>query len=91
MAVSVNEEAGVRLWILIWRNKVYEYYRTSVAQGIKITSKMIKDKAIELSTNENFMASKGWLDKYKNRYNLKLSKDHFKKPSIAYIKVQGEQ
>ncbi len=29
---------------------------------------------MELSNNENFRASKGWLEKYKKRYNISFIK-----------------
>lgn len=37
---------------------------------------MIKNKAIELSKCEDFIASKGWLDKFKVRYNLDIVKEN---------------
>ena len=43
--------------------------------GIPITARMIKNKAIELSKCSDFIASKGWLDKFKVRYNLDIVKE----------------
>jgi len=36
---------------------------------------MVKEKAIELTTCPDFIASKGWLDKFKIRYNLDIAKE----------------
>lgn len=36
---------------------------------------MIKNKAIELSKCKDFIASKGWLDKFKVRYDLEIFKE----------------
>ena len=36
---------------------------------------MVKDKAMELTNCNDFIASKGWLDKFKVRYNLEISKE----------------
>jgi hypothetical protein len=35
---------------------------------------MVKERAIELTTCPDFIASKGWLDKFKIRYNLDIAK-----------------
>ena len=36
---------------------------------------MIKEQAINLSNKDDFIASKGWLDKFKVRYKLEISKE----------------
>lgn len=36
---------------------------------------MVKEKAKELSKCEDFIASKGWLDKFKVRYALEIEKE----------------
>ena len=36
---------------------------------------MIKDKALELRSSNDFIASKGWLDKFKIRYRLEITKE----------------
>ena len=36
---------------------------------------MVKDKAIQLSKCGDFIASKGWLDKFKVRYGLEIAKE----------------
>ncbi len=42
-----------------------------------VTAKLIKEKAIDLKTCMDFIASKGWLDKFKIRYNLDISKEQY--------------
>jgi hypothetical protein len=42
---------------------------------LAITANKIKKKAIELSKCSDFIASKGWLDKFKVRYNLDIVKE----------------
>ena len=39
-----------------------------------VSSKDIKAKAKEFSTEKCFLASKGWLEKFKNRNKLKLTR-----------------
>lgn len=36
---------------------------------------MIKERAIKLKTCPDFIASKGWLDKFKIRYRLEIAKE----------------
>ena len=47
-----------------------------VNAGEIVTADMIKRKAKELSNHSDFIASKGWLDKFKQRYNLKITSLH---------------
>jgi hypothetical protein len=44
---------------------------------------MVKNKAIELSKCRDFIASKGWLDKFKVRYNLDIVKEGNKTGTCA--------
>jgi hypothetical protein len=39
---------------------------------LPVTSKMIKNKALELTSLQDFNASKGWLEKLKKKYNLEI-------------------
>lgn len=42
----------------------------------KVTSKMLKEIALGLSSNKEFTASKGWLEKLKFKYGLRIYKDN---------------
>ncbi|CDW82618.1 UNKNOWN [Stylonychia lemnae] len=55
--------------------KLHEWYLQMKDQQIPVTAKMIKDRAIQLRSCKDFIASKGWLDKFKIRYNLEISKE----------------
>lgn len=55
--------------LLQWYN---EYHNV---QGNKITTRLFKQKALEFSNDPTtFRASKGWLQKFRRRYNIKLNK-----------------
>lgn len=49
-----------------------------------VTARMIKKRAIELTKCKDFIASKGWLDKFKVRYNLEIVKEGNKNGGSAY-------
>ena len=54
---------------------LYEwYFNYHFILGNNVTIKLFKKKAMKLSNNENFRASKGWLEKYKKRYNISFIK-----------------
>ncbi|CAI2360206.1 unnamed protein product [Moneuplotes crassus] len=55
--------------------ELYAWYLNKKHQGIPVTAKMVKDKAIDLKNCDDFIASKGWLDKFKIRFNLEISKE----------------
>jgi len=40
-----------------------------------VTAKMIKQKALEFTGTKDFYASKGWLEKYRKKYNLYIAKE----------------
>lgn len=54
---------------------LYRWYTHKQANSEPVTAKMIKEKAIELTTCQDFIASKGWLDKFKIRYRLDIAKE----------------
>ena len=54
------------------------WYKEQKDLGMAVTANMIKQKALELSNCEEFMASKGWFDKFKIRYFLKIDKSPLK-------------
>lgn len=59
----------------VMERNLYEWYIERKNGGDGITAKMIKEKAMELTNCQDFIASKGWLDKFKVRYNLEISKE----------------
>ena len=53
--------------------KLLEWFRvTHVIGGLKINVKQFKRKALELSSFNDFRASKGWFEKFKKRYKINL-------------------
>ena len=54
---------------------LYQWYQQQTNLGIPVTKNMIVEKAKELSNCDDFIASKGWFDKYKVRFNLKIFKE----------------
>ena len=59
----------------IMEKNLYQWYIDMRAEGLPITAKMIKERAIQLTNCNDFIASKGWLDKFKVRFNLEISKE----------------
>jgi hypothetical protein len=58
---------------------------TTKNHNINVTSKMIRDKAVEISEDKDFLASKGWLEKFKKKFNIRISNHktkNFKKISM---------
>ncbi len=54
--------------------KLLEWYiDTSKIKGQKITTKEFKEKALKLSKDPSFRASKGWLQKFRRRHKIKLN------------------
>ena len=52
--------------------KLVEWYNNMTKSGISVTAKMIRDKAVEISTDKDFLASKGWLEKFKRKFDIKI-------------------
>ena len=54
-------------------SKLYAWYLDyHVNKNQLVTSRMIKNKALELTILKDFNASKGWLEKIKKKYNLQI-------------------
>ena len=49
------------------------YYNVTKSKGRKITTREFKEKALKLSKDPNFRASKGWLQKFRRRHNIKFN------------------
>ena len=55
---------------------LYEWYNEfHVNKKNYITSKVLKNKALELSNYKDFVASKDWLNKFKRKYNVEIIKE----------------
>lgn len=65
--------------------KLERWCRDLTNKGELVTAKMIKDKAMKLSTCEGFIASKGWLDKFKTRHNLEIHKEQNVQGSVVKL------
>ena len=63
--------------------QLYQWYLRQKEQGIQLTARMVKDKAKLLSKCPDFIASKGWLDKFKIRFRLDIAKE-LGKSSVDY-------
>ena len=54
--------------------QLLDWYKiTSKEKGRVITTREFKDKALKLSKDPDFRASKGWLQKFRRRHNIKLN------------------
>ena len=63
--------------------ELYNWYKSMQEQGQSVTARMIKKKAIDLTKCSDFIASKGWLDKFKVRYNLDIVKEGNRSNSLC--------
>ena len=53
--------------------RLLEWFKiTHDIEGIKINVRQFKNKALELSSYDDFRASKGWFEKFKKRYKINL-------------------
>lgn len=54
--------------------KLMEWYYTKLDKlGQTIKVKEFKEQAKKFASNQSFLASKGWLEKFKKRYQITLS------------------
>ena len=59
-------------------SKLVEWYNETVGLNVNVSAKMIREKAVEISEDKEFLASKGWLEKFKKKFGIKIN-THFKK------------
>lgn len=52
------------------------------------SSRMIKDRALELSKFNDFKASKGWLEKFMNRNSFSEPRKHRSEPNSTFLDVE---
>lgn len=50
------------------------YKELYIERNIPVTAKMIKQKALQITRYRDFIASKGWLEKFKKKYNIQICK-----------------
>ena len=53
-------------------NKLVEWYKEEISGGANVSAKMIIDKAVEISGDKNFLASKGWLEKFIKKFGIRI-------------------
>jgi hypothetical protein len=53
--------------------KVLEWYNQRISMGKTPTPKEFVKKALKTTTNRDFLASKGWLEKFRKKHNLILN------------------
>lgn len=54
-------------------NKLVEWYREEINGGANVSAKMIREKAVEISGDKDFLASKGWLEKFKKKFGIRIA------------------
>jgi hypothetical protein len=66
--------------------KLFKWYdECKNVQKLPVTSKMIKQKALEFTKFKDFIASKGWLEKFKRKFRLELTR------TSMYNKIMKEK
>ena len=74
-------------------SKLVEWYKDVINQNISVSAKMIRDKAVEISEDKDFLASKGWLEKFKKKFNIRIvphKNKNFKKIITFKEKINKE-
>lgn len=54
----------------VMEQQLIEWYNTEVSKGRVIAVEELKDKALSLTKCKEFLASKGWVEKIRKKYNL---------------------
>ena len=52
--------------------KLVEWYNEVIKKNKYVTAKMIREKAVQISNDKDFLASKGWLEKFKKKNNIQI-------------------
>ena len=65
--------------------KLVDWYNDIIKNETCVTAKMIREKAVEISSDKEFLASKGWFEKFKRKFNIKIVSNKNKK----YRKILG--
>ena len=53
--------------------KLFAWYNQLKTEGVPVTPKMIKQKALSITKFKDFIASKGWLEKFKRKFKKKIN------------------
>ena len=53
-------------------NKLVEWYKEEIGGGANVSAKMIRDKAVEISGDKDFLAFKGWLEKFIKKFGIRI-------------------
>ena len=59
-----KKDVVVKLEIQNLENKLVEWYKEEISGGANVSAKMIRGKAVEISGDKDFIASKGQLEKF---------------------------
>ena len=74
--------------------KLFEWYTKLKLNNLPVTPKMIKQKALSITKYSDFIASKGWLEKFKRKFKLELNResviDIYKSaPKVSFMSPQS--
>lgn len=56
--------------------KLFSWYTSLKNNNYPVTPKMVKQKALQITKFSDFIASKGWLEKFKRKFKLELSREN---------------
>lgn len=55
---------------------LYDWYLDyHVTKGNPVTARQIKQKALQFTSRDDFSASKGWLEKFRKKFDLDIAKE----------------
>jgi hypothetical protein len=52
--------------------QLVQWYNEVKKRNVNVTAKMIREKAVEISNDKDFLASKGWLEKFKKKNGIQI-------------------
>ena len=52
--------------------ELVQWYYDVRKKNVNVTAKMIRDKAVQISNDKDFLASKGWLEKFKKKNGIQI-------------------
>ncbi len=73
----INTGGGRKIKDPIMERKLFDWYLNyHEKQNKPVTAKMVKKMALEYKTCSDFIASKGWLEKFRKKHHLKLTREN---------------